>query len=45
MTKQSKIERLEKAGKKVQFVINGPVIVGGIAFNSVSQAHRYYYGY
>ena len=45
MTKQQKIQRLEKAGKKVVFTFTGKVFVGDRSFESVSAAHRYYYGY
>jgi hypothetical protein len=52
MTRQSKINRLEKSGKKVVFSMgSGNVIVvtnNGLrsnSFNSINEAHKYYYGY
>ena len=50
MTRQEKINRLEKSGKKVQFVYpsNGDkkiIINGKNSFSSVNQAYKYYYGY
>lgn len=50
MSRQEKINRLEKSGKKVQFVYpsNGDkkiIINGKNSFSSVNQAYKYYYGY
>jgi hypothetical protein len=50
MTRQEKINKLEKSGKKVQFVYpsNGEkkvIVNGNRSFASVNQAHIYYYGY
>lgn len=46
MTKQDKVNRLEKSGKKVSFLMNGQgLIVAGKKFESVNSAHKYFYGY
>lgn len=50
MTRQQKIKRLEKSGKRVvivySYATNGKIIINGKKeFDSVNQAHKYYYGY
>ena len=45
MTKQAKINRIEKSGKKVRFDFSGKIVIGNHSFDSVNAAHKFYYGY
>lgn len=47
MKKQEKINRIEKkSGRNVVFSIpTGKIFVGVNSFNSISQAHKFYFGY